>query len=109
MTKKTPNAVLRAARAQIRRAREEGEIETPAERKIVYAEGVEAPGKKRTVKRSARAQVRANGGGASRVRSYPYVEGDLVQIHKVLDLLPESLRCRCRCIATIANATVTCS
>ena len=83
MPKKTSIAALRAARAQIRKAREEGEIEQPTPKKIVYAEGVETPSKKRTLKRSARVQVRANGGGIKRVRSYPFGEGDLVQIHKV--------------------------
>ena len=81
MAVKPPSSVLRQAAEQVRAAREEGEIEAPPERKRVFVEGAELPGKKRTMRRSAKRQVRANGGGVQRKVSYPFQDGDLVQIH----------------------------
>ena len=81
MSVKTPSSILRQAAEQVRAAREEGEIEAPAERNVVYAEGVERPTAKRKTRRSAKRQVRANGGGVQRTVSYPFQAGDLIQIH----------------------------
>jgi ribosomal protein L21E len=81
MAVKTPSSILRQAAAQVRAAREEGEIEAPADRKRVYAEGVERPTAKRKTRTSAKRQVRANGGGVQRTVTYPFQAGDLVQIH----------------------------
>jgi hypothetical protein len=81
MAVKPPSSVLRQAAEQVRAAREEGEIEAPVERKRVFVEGAELPGKKRTMRRSAKRQVRANGGGVKRKVSYPFQAGDLIQIH----------------------------
>ena len=82
MAVKPPSSVLRRAAEQVRAAREEGEIEAPPKRERVFVEGAELPGKKRTMRRSAKRQVRANGGGVRRKRLFPYVAGDLVQIHR---------------------------
>lgn len=81
MPVKPPSSVLRRAAELVRAAREEGEIEAPPKRKRVFVEGAELPGKKRTMRRSAKRQVRANGGGVRRKRTYPYAAGDLVQVH----------------------------
>ena len=80
MAVKPPSSVLRRAAEQVRAAREEGEIEAPPKRERVFT-GAELPGKKRTMRRSAKRQVRANGGGVRWKRTYPYAAGDLVQIH----------------------------
>ena len=78
---KLPKSALRAIRAQKRAKEEEGELDVQ-KRKLERATDVEGPVRKRQLRRSARTQAMTSEHRVTKVRGFPYAEGDLVEIHR---------------------------
>jgi hypothetical protein len=83
---KLPKGKLRAIRQQIKEKVEEGEIDARESRSLEWTG--DKPEKKRTIRRSIKSQVLAQGHVSRRSRTFAFEEGDLVEIHNV----PHSLR-----------------
>tara|TARA_B100000700_G_scaffold312172_1_gene395386 strand:- start:3926 stop:4324 length:399 start_codon:yes stop_codon:yes gene_type:complete len=79
---KIPRNLLRTIKAQKKALEAEGEIEV-TERKLEMTEGYDpaAAKERRSQRRSAKAYARMQ--GPRKVRTFPYQEGDLVEIKRV--------------------------
>jgi ribosomal protein L21E len=86
---KIPKGKLRSIKMQMKEKVAEGEIEETNRSREWTGE---RPEKKRTIKRSLRAQVRASGNRPSRSRTFAFEEGDLVEIHNVPHALRKDVR-----------------
>lgn len=82
MAPKIPRNLLRTIKAQKKALEAEGEIEV-TERKLEMTEGYDpaAAKERRSQRRSAKAYARMQ--GPRKVRTFPYQEGDLVEIKRV--------------------------